>query len=58
MGLTLRLSIRGALYIDSLEASELKRVIELEQQILDYKIMVTELTRDNRVLKNLIEKRL
>ena len=41
-----------------LEASELKRVKELEQQLLDYKTMVAELTRDNRALKNLIEKKL
>ena len=39
-----------------LEASELKRVKELEQQLCDYKTMVAELTRDNRALKNLIEK--
>ena len=39
-----------------LEASELKRVKELEQQLSDYKTMVAELTRDNRALKNLIEK--
>jgi putative transposase len=41
-----------------LEASELKRVKELEQQLSDYKTMVAELTRDNRALKNLIEKKL
>jgi putative transposase len=41
-----------------LEASELKRVKELEQQLSDYKTMVAELTRNNRVLKNLIEKKL
>ncbi len=41
-----------------LEASELKRVKELEQQLSDYKTMVVELTSDNRVLKNLIEKML
>ena len=40
-----------------LEASELKRVKELEQQLSDYKTMVAELTRDNRALKNLIEKK-
>ena len=39
-----------------LEASKLKRVQELEQQLSDYKTMVAELTRDNRALKNLIEK--
>ena len=39
-----------------LEASELKRVKELEQQLCDYKTMVAELTRYNRALKNLIEK--
>ncbi len=39
-----------------LEASELKRVKELEQQLSDYKTMVAELTRDNRALKNLIVK--
>ena len=41
-----------------LEASELKRVKELEQQLSEYKTMVTELTHDNRALKNLIEKKL
>ena len=41
-----------------LEASELKRVKELEQQLSDYKTMVAELTRENRALKNLIEKKL
>ena len=41
-----------------LEASELKRVKELEQQLSEYKTMVAELTRDNRALKNLIEKKL
>ncbi len=39
-----------------LEASELKRVKKLEQQLSDYKTMVAELTRDNRALMNLIEK--
>ncbi len=39
-----------------LEASELKRVKELEQQLSDYKTMVAEFTRDNRALKNLIKK--
>jgi putative transposase len=33
-------------------------VKELEQQLSDYKTMVAELTRDNRALKNLIEKKL
>ncbi len=41
-----------------LEASELKRVKELEQQLSEYKTMVAELTHDNRALKNLIEKKL
>ena len=41
-----------------LEASELKRVKELEQQLSEYKTMVAELSHDNRVLKNLIEKKL
>ena len=40
-----------------LEASELKRVKELEQQLSEYKTMVAELTHDNRALKNLIEKK-
>ena len=40
-----------------LEASELKRVKELEQ-LSEYKTMVAELTNDNRALKNLIEKKL
>jgi len=39
-----------------LEASELKRVKELEQQLSEYKNMVVELSHDNRTLKNLIEK--
>lgn len=41
-----------------LEASKLKRVKELEQQLSEYKTMVAELTHDNRALKNLIEKKL
>jgi putative transposase len=41
-----------------LEACELKRVNELEQKSSDYKTTVAELTRDNRALKNLIEKKL
>ena len=41
-----------------LEASELKRVKELEQQLSEYKTMVAELTHDNRALKNLIEKKI
>ncbi len=41
-----------------LEAPELKRVKELERQLSDYKTMVAGLTRDNRALKNLIEKKL
>ncbi len=41
-----------------LDASELKRVKELEQQLSEYKTMVSELTHDNRALKNLIEKKL
>lgn len=41
-----------------LEASELKRVKELEQRLSDYKTMVTELTRDNRALNYLNEKKL
>jgi putative transposase len=36
------------------EASDLKRVKELEQQLSEYKTMVAELTHDNRALKNLI----
>lgn len=39
-----------------LEASEFKRVEELEQQLSEYKTMVAELTHDNRALKNLVEK--
>ncbi len=41
-----------------LDASELKRVKELEQQLSEYKTMVAELIHDNRALKNLIEKKL
>jgi len=41
-----------------LEASELKRMKDLEQQLSEYKTMVAELSRDNRALKNLIEKKL
>ncbi len=41
-----------------LDASELKWVKELEQQLSEYKTMVAELSHDNRVLKNLIEKKL
>jgi putative transposase len=41
-----------------LEASELKRMKDLEQQLSEYKTMVAELTRDNRALKNFIEKKL
>jgi hypothetical protein len=41
-----------------LDASELKRVKELERQLSEYKTMVAELTHDNRALKNLIEKKL
>ena len=41
-----------------LEASELKQVKELEQQLSEYKTMVAELSLDNRALKNLIEKKL
>ena len=40
------------------EASELKRVKELEQQLSEYKTMVAELSHDNRALKSLIEKKL
>jgi putative transposase len=40
----------------SLEASELKRVKELEQQLAEYKIMIAKLTHDNRASKKLIEK--
>ncbi len=39
-----------------IEASELKRMKDLEQQLSEYKTMVAELTKDNRALKNLIEK--
>lgn len=41
-----------------LEASELKRVKELEQQLSEYKTMVAKLTHNSRALKNLIEKKL
>lgn len=41
-----------------LEASELKRVKELEQQLSEYKTMVADLSHDNRALKSLIEKKL
>jgi len=41
-----------------LDASKLKRVKELEQQLSEYKKMVAELSHDNRALKNLIEKKL
>ena len=41
-----------------MDAFEHKRVKELEQQLSEYKTMVTELTHDNRALKNLIEKKL
>jgi putative transposase len=41
-----------------LEASELKRVKELGQQLSEYKTMVAEPTHENRALKNLIEKKL
>jgi len=41
-----------------LNASELKLVKELELQLSKYKTMVSELTHDNRALKNLIEKKL
>jgi len=41
-----------------LEASELKRIKELEHQLSNYKMMVAELTHDNRALRNLIEKKL
>jgi hypothetical protein len=33
-----------------------KRMKDLEQQLSEYKTMVAELSRDNRALKNLIEK--
>jgi putative transposase len=41
-----------------LEASELKRIKELEQQLSEYKTMVAELSHDNRALRSLIEKKL
>ena len=41
-----------------LEASELKRVKELGQQLSEYKTMGAEPTHENRALKNLIEKKL
>lgn len=41
-----------------LEASERKRIKEWKQQLSEYKTMVAELTYDNRVLKNLIDKKL
>jgi putative transposase len=39
-----------------LEASELKRAKELEEQLSEYKTMVAEFTHDNRALKNLLGK--
>ena len=39
-----------------LEASDLKRVKELEQQLSEYKTMMAEPSHDNRALKNLIGK--
>lgn len=41
-----------------LEASELKWIKELEQQLSEYKAMVAELSHDNWALRNLIEKKL
>ena len=57
-----RHSISGATFYKwcskygGLDASELKRVKELEQKLSEYKTMVAKLTHDNRALKNLIEK--
>ena len=53
MALALRLFINSSQNMGGLEASELKRVKELEQKLSDYKTMVAELTPDNRALKNL-----
>ena len=41
---------------EGLEASEPKRINAFEQQLPDHKIMVAELMRDSRALKNLIKK--
>jgi len=41
-----------------LEASELKWVKELEQQLSEYKTLVAEFSHNNRALKNLIKKAL
>jgi putative transposase len=38
------------------EASELKRMKDLEPQLSEYKTIVAELTSDNRALKNLVKK--
>jgi putative transposase len=39
-----------------LEASELKRVKKLEQQIFECKTMAAEISQDRRAAKNLVEK--
>ena len=41
----------------ALEASELKLIKDLEQQLSEYKAMVAELIRDNQAMKNLIERK-
>ena len=41
-----------------LQASELKCIKDLEQQLSEYKTMITKLMRDNRALKSLIKKAL
>ena len=40
------------------EASDLKRLREMERQLCEYKTMVAELSHENRALKGLIEKKL
>ncbi len=41
-----------------LEASDLKRLREMERQLSEYKTMVAELSHENRALKGLIDKKL
>ena len=41
-----------------LEASDLKRLREVERQLSEYKTMVAELSHENRALKGLIDKKL
>ena len=41
-----------------LEASDLKRLKEMERQLSEFKTMVAELSHENRALKGLIDKKL